>query len=197
MSKIVFNFGVMNAAKTMELLASQYRYDSIGYQTILIKPVQDDRSGRDIVASRIGLSARADLVIGGETPEEVERKLTDLLGENDSDRKVILVDEAQFLSAGVVRIIAYISRKKNINVFSYGLMKTFQNDLFEGSAAWVSEATSLREIKSTCEVCGRKATHNLRLWEGKPMYQGDVVMVGDQEYKSVCAEHYYNFPIRP
>lgn len=195
MSKIVFNYGVMNSAKTMELLASQYRYESIGYQTILIKPAQDDRSGRDVVASRIGLTAKADLVVSDDTPKGFEQKLISIIKEEPNKKKVILIDESQFISPDIVESISWVSRTYDVNVFSYGLMKTFQNNLFDGSAAWVSEATSLHEIKSTCEVCGHKATHNLRLLNGKPVYSGSVVMIGDQEYKSVCAEHYHNFPV--
>ena len=38
----------------------------------------------------------------------------------------------------------------------------------------------------------KKATMNLRMVDGAPVYDGDQIQIGDQEYISVCRYHYTN-----
>ncbi|PWT67859.1 thymidine kinase, partial [Limosilactobacillus reuteri] len=40
--------------------------------------------------------------------------------------------------------------------------------------------------------CDHKATMNLRMVDGAPVYDGDQIQIGDQEYISVCRYHYTN-----
>lgn len=196
MSKILFFYGVMDAAKSAELLMTAYKYKQLGFNTVLIKPVQDTRSGANTISSRVGLSAEADLTIApNDNPEDLCNILTLLAGRYPS-KTIFLVDEAQFIDPVHVHIIASKSRELGINVFVYGLLKTFKNTLFLGSEAWLLEADSIREIKTTCSIpnCGKKATHNVRTVNGIPVYEGEDIVVGDESYFSVCAKHYSNFP---
>lgn len=197
-SKIVFNYGTMNASKSASLLMTHFKYSQLGFNTVLIKPSQDTRSGSDIISSRIGLQERADLVVTPEATNYVLREalLTLVEKEHKPGQTVILVDESQFLTTSAVHEIVSVARQHKASVFSYGLLKDFQNHLFPGSEAWLEESDSFTEIKTTCNVpgCGHKATHNLRLLDGKPVYEGDLIQIGDSEYLSVCAKHYENFP---
>lgn len=196
MSKIIFMYGVMDAAKSAELLMTAYKYQQLGFNTVLIKPSQDTRSGDNIIASRMGLSAVADIVISPETnKEDLDNILTLLLGK-DPHKSIILVDEAQFIDPKNVHYIASKARKLGSSMFAYGLLKTFKNTLFSGSSAWIVESDTIREIKTTCSIegCGKKATHNVRTVDGLPVYEGRDIEVGDAAYFSVCANHYYNFP---
>lgn len=199
MSQITFFFGVMSASKTASLLMTKYKYDSLDFNTVLIKPAEDNRSGVDTVASRIGLKGKADLIITKDmSDDDIASELDRLSNTAGYDGETIyLVDEAQFLSTRAVGVIVAQAYLYEAKVFSYGLLKDFQNKLFDGSQAWIEHASSLQEIKTTCSVpgCGHKATHNLRLLDGKPMYTGEQVMIGDLEYLSVCAEHYYDFSV--
>lgn len=196
MSKILFFYGVMDAAKSAELLMTAYKYKQLGFNTVLIKPVQDTRSGANTISSRVGLSAEADLTIApNDNPEDLCNILTLLAGRHPS-KTIFLVDEAQFLSAENVDIIVSKGRELGVDVFSYGLLKTFKNTLFEGSEAWLLNADSIREIKTTCSIkdCGKKATYNIRTVNNEPVYKGEDIEIGDDSYYSVCANHYYNFP---
>lgn len=197
MSQITFFFGVMSASKTASLLMTKYKYDSLGFNTVLIKPAEDNRSGVDNVASRIGLKGKADLIITKDmSDDDIASELDRLSNTAGYDGETIyLVDEAQFLSTRAVGVIVAQAYLYEAKVFSYGLLKDFQNKLFDGSQAWIEHASSLQEIKTTCSVpgCGRKATHNLRLLDGYPVYTGEQILIGDSEYLSVCAEHYYNY----
>lgn len=199
MSQITFFFGVMSASKTASLLMTKYKYDSLGFNTVLIKPAEDNRSGVDTVASRIGLEGKANLIITKDMSDEDIASELDMFshpaGRDVENETIYLIDEAQFLSSRAVGVIVSQAYFYEAKVFSYGLLKDFQNKLFDGSQAWIEHASSLQEIKTTCSVpgCGRKATHNLRLLDGNPVYTGEQILIGDSEYLSVCAEHYYNY----
>lgn len=193
MSKIVFNYGVMNSSKSAQLLMLLHMYKEKGMKPLLIKPSIDDRNGVTTVSSRVGLSAEADLNI----QDTLTFSMLSYMFSKREYNKAILVDEAQFLSPEIVHIIASYARLNDLSVFAYGLSKTFQNELFEGSGAWIEEADTLNEIKTTCSVpgCERKASRNLRLSDGKAVYSGDTIQIGGEEsYTGVCAKHWINYP---
>ena len=97
---------------------------------------------------------------------------------------VIIVDECQFCSAVQIeqlRRIAY-----DVNVLCYGLLTNFKTELFEGSKRLIEIADSLQEVKSVCN-CGRKASVNARLVNGKITISGAEVLIGAEEsYVSMC-----------
>ena len=59
MSKLYFYYSAMNAGKTTTLLQSAYNYHERGMRTLILTPTLDNRYGEGMVASRIGLKARA------------------------------------------------------------------------------------------------------------------------------------------
>lgn len=195
MSKIVFYFGVMNSSKTAQLLMSHYMYLNKGIRPLLIKPSIDNRDGVITVSSRVGLSYNADFTISKDT--DIEEKLDNYFDNNSNNPKIIMIDEAQFIDPIQAHYIAMYARKHGISVMLYGLLKTFQNKLFEGTQAWIEESDTLVEVKTSCSVngCERKATCNIRLQDGKPIFSGETVQIGGEEsYTGVCANHWYNYP---
>jgi len=194
MSKIVFYYGVMNAAKTAQLLMTHHTYINKGVKPLLIKPSVDGRYGAKTVASRVGLSYEADLVVNEDT--NIVFYLDEYFKKQGYSH-VIMIDEAQFIDPVQARKIALYARENNLSVMLYGLLKTFQNRLFEGSEAWLEECDTIFEIKTSCSVkgCERKATCNMRLQNGKPVFSGDTVQIGGEEsYTGVCANHWHNYP---
>ena len=103
----------------------------------------------------------------------------------DSKPDAIFVDEAQFLSERQVKQLHDIAVTWSIPVLTYGLRSDFLGRLFEGSAALMAHAETLVEIKTICE-CGKKATHVRRYKDGIVCTSGDVVQIGDLEYKPLC-----------
>ena len=63
MAKLYFRHGTMGSAKTLNLLAVAHNYRAQGKRVLVIKPRLDDRFGANIVASRAGLRAEADLMV--------------------------------------------------------------------------------------------------------------------------------------
>ena len=82
----------------------------------------------------------------------------------------------------------------NIPVLAFGLKNDAFNNLFPGSEALLIYADKIEEMKTLCSFCGRKATMNLRISDGQPVYEGAQVQIGgDEAYMPVCRYH-YNHP---
>ena len=111
--------------------------------------------------------------------------------------EAILVDEASFLTKEQVKQLAYIVDKFDIPCWTYGLKNSYiDGELFEGSQALLYYADEIEEIKNVC-YCGRKATMNLRIVNGEPVYNGEIINCGDTKpnsdyYMPVCRKHYYD-----
>jgi len=187
MAKLYFNFAAMNAGKSTILLQSSYNYHERGMQTLLLKPLVDNRSElAEHITSRIGLNAKADCF---QPHEDLESHVNKAHAESPLD--CVLVDEAQFLTIDQVWQLARIADKTRIPVMCYGLRTDFQGELFPGSAALLAIADVVREIRTLC-WCGKKATMNLRIDDsGKAVIQGEQVEIGGNDrYVSLCRKHW-------
>ena len=186
MAKLYFSYAAMNAGKSAILLQAAYNYGEQGMSTLLLKPKVDTRGLTGHIASRIGLSARADLFIA-----ETDLEAHILSVHAETPLACTFVDEAQFLTEDQVWQLARIADDHGIPVMCYGLRTDFQGQLFTGSAALLAIADELREIRTIC-WCGRKATMVLRLGpDGRPVREGEQVEIGGNErYVSLCRRHW-------
>ena len=66
MAKLYFKFGAMGSSKSAQALITKFNYEELGMKVWLIKPSIDTRDGADIIKSRIGLEAKAQII----TPEQ-------------------------------------------------------------------------------------------------------------------------------
>ncbi len=181
MAKLYFKYGTMGSSKTAQALMCRFNYLQKGFEVYLFKPVVDTRgeeNGIPLVKSRIGLKSEC---IEFEKNDNFLYicKQYDILHE----RRIIIVDEAQFLSREQVEQLKEISQ--SVPVLCYGLLTNFKTELFEGSKRLVEIADSLNEIKSVCK-CGRKATINARIVNGKICKDGAEVLIGDETYEGMC-----------
>lgn len=181
MAKLYFYYSAMNAGKTTTLLQSAHNYHERGMRTLILTPALDNRFGEGVVASRIGLKARA-LRFSDENLHELVRADIDERG----DLHCVLVDEAQFLSRNQVWQLGDVVDRLNIPVLAYGLRTDFRGELFEGSRYLLAWADSIDEIKTICHS-GRKATMVVRVDEhGRAVTDGPQVEIGGNErYVSV------------
>ena len=188
MAQLFFRYGAMSSGKSIEILKVAHNYDAQGRKIALMTSSLDDRSGIGTVASRIGLHRDA-------VPVTDEMNLFDYVKENSQNGKIacVLIDEAQFLKKHHVLECARIVDELDIPVMTFGLKNDFQNHLFEGSENLLIYADKIEEMKTICHYCGHKATMNLRVCDGKPVYEGEQVQIGgDESYYPVCRFHYFH-----
>lgn len=193
MKKVIFRYGAMGAAKSANALMTAYNFEEQGLAVVLIKSGVDTRWSVSHIVSRAGGMARQCRVLPPDMP--VFKVIP-----NDEHIDVIIVDEAQFLTAEQVVELVRIADQRDLLVICYGLKNSaIKGELFEGSRALLYWADTIEELKTVCSCCARKATMNLRLKNGIPIYNGDVVVLGDtyekegaEYYVPVCREHYFN-----
>ncbi|WOZ74425.1 thymidine kinase [Limosilactobacillus reuteri] len=186
MAQLFFKYGAMNSGKSIDILKVAHNYEEQGKPVVLMTSGVDDRSGRGIIASRIGLERKVKPIMD-------DTNIYDYV--NKMDRKIycILIDEAQFLKKEHVLQLIKIVDELNIPVMAFGLKNDFRNELFEGSKYLLIYADKIEEMKTICWFCPHKATMNLRIHNGKPVYEGEQVQIGGNEsYYPVCRKHYFH-----
>lgn len=182
MAKLYFRYGVVGSAKTLNLLAVAHNYRQQKKNVCLLKPAVDTRFGRDTIATRAGLSVKADWVI----PEN-----GDIVTPDPKTLSCVLVDEAQFLPIRAVEILHQLAHGKNVPVICYGLRTDFRLELFPAAKRLFELADTIEEIKTTCTDCDKKAVFNLRLRDNCPTLDGPIIDLGcEDKHLPVCANCY-------
>ena len=180
MAKLYFKYGAMGSSKTAQALITKFNYEERGMRVWLIKPAIDDRDGKTVIRSRVGLFAESEVI-------DKEQSLIDTFIKNRSDVNVIIADECQFFTASQIDDLRKIVDDYSIPVLCFGLRTDFLSHLFEGSRRLFEVADSIAEIKTICE-CGSKATVNARLDGNMQIVtEGAQVMIGGNEsYIAMC-----------
>jgi thymidine kinase len=183
LSKLYFRYAAMNAGKSTALLQAAHNYEERGMKVRLFTAAMDNRSGLGLIASRLGLK-RAVETFG---PDTVFNSAW--LGEGVA---CLLIDEAQFLTPEQVRQLHRLAHGHPVPVLCWGLRSDFRGDAFPGSAALLTLADTLEEMKTIC-ACARKASMNLRIdGAGRPVRQGEQVLIGGNDrYRAVCPSCFY------
>ena len=187
MAKLYFKYGAMGSSKSAQALITKFNYEERGMQVWLIKPSVDDRDGADIIQSRIGLNQQAQVIRPGDDIELIfHQKLEAAKAEGAAKLDVIISDESQFFTIEQIDQLRRIVDLDDIPVLCFGLRTDFQTKLFPGSLRLFELADSITEIKTICE-CGKKATVNARIVEGKVVTDGEQVFLGGNEsYIAMC-----------
>jgi len=181
-AKLYFRYGTMNSGKSIEVLRTAHNYEEQGKKVLLLAPAIDNRSGVGIIASRIGMQKEAIIIEENVNVFEIARK---------ERPNCMIIDEAQFLQKHHIWELVAIVDELNIPVIAYGLRADFRGELFEGSYQLLALADKIEEIKTVCWYCDRKATMNMRLQDGKPVFQGQQIFIaGNESYLPVCRKCY-------
>lgn len=189
MSKLYFKYGAMNCGKTTALIQCAHNYEERGMSVVILKPAVDTRDA-DTHTIRSRVASPHHCVPLGENDNPKHALIVGELG-NHRRARAVLVDEAQFLSAWQVKVLAEIA-DAGTPVMCYGLRTDSNGMLFPGSQRLLAIADKLEEIKTICH-CGKKATMVLRIdSDGIPVSGGSQICVGGNEsYVSVCRAHFY------
>ena len=180
MAKLYFKYGAMGSSKTANALITKFNYEERDMKVWLIKPSIDNRDGANIIRSRIGLEAAADVM----TPET---DIFSLFEESHRDCNVIITDECQFFTPEQIDQLRKIVDVYDIPVMCFGLRTDFLTHLFPGSRRLFEVADSITEIKTICS-CGNKATVNARIDEaGNVVTTGSQILIGGNDsYIAMC-----------
>ncbi len=188
MAKLYFRYGVMGSSKSANALMVRYNYEERGQRALMVKPDIDQREGKAIVNSRIGLNYPCIWFdeLHAMSPEEIK------------SYQCIIVDEAQFLTREEVAFLTDVVDDMNVPVICYGLRADFKGDLFPGSEALLAWADIIEEVKTIC-WCGRKATYNARFDEhGTVLKEGEQVVLGaNDKYIGLCRRHWKQGKLGP
>ena len=179
MAKLYFKYGAMGSSKSAQALITKFNYEELGMSVWLIKPGTDTRDGVDVIKSRIGLSATAQVIAPEENIIAAYRKA----GKHD----VIIADEAQFFTPAQIDGLRTLVDEDDLPVLCFGLRTDFLTHFFPGAQRLMELADSLTEIKTVC-ACGRKATVNARIdGRGRIVTEGSQVLLGGNDcYIAMC-----------
>ena len=185
MSKLYFRYSTMGAGKSLDLLKTAYNYEERNKNVLLLTSKFDNRHGLDKITSRVGLSMPA-ISISDSTNIFEYVKLQHSINKYDC----VLIDEVQFLTKEHIWQLTDIVDKLDLNVITYGLRIDYRGEPFEGSCYLMALSDKIEELKTICEF-GDKATMNLRVVDGNPVFEGDQVSIGGNEsYIPVCRKYY-------
>ncbi|WP_417683173.1 thymidine kinase [Pseudidiomarina aquimaris] len=186
MASLYFTYSAMNAGKSTSLLQVAHNYEEREQKVLLLTPAIDDRAGKGMIASRLGIDRSALAFTSG---TDLAALIEARHGQQPID--CVLLDEAQFLTETQVWQLTDVVDRIDIPVMCYGIRTDAFGQAFPGSAVLLAVADKVSEMKTIC-FCGRKATMNLRIDE-----KGDAVKVGEQiaiggndRYISCCRKHW-------
>lgn len=193
MATLRFSFGTMGSGKSTLALQIHHNLTSRDLRGLLLTKL--DREGTQIT-SRLGVSAPAC---------EVSSELDIFaLAVDHAPLSFLVCDEAQFYTVEQCDQLARVVDELDIDVFAFGLITDFRGLLFDGTKRMleIADERVALQVEARC-WCGQRATHNARLVNGRVVYEGETVMVGDTEdepeqplfgdvirYELLCRRHY-------
>lgn len=194
MSKLYFRYSTMGAGKSLDLLKTAHNYEERNKKVFLLTSDLDNRFGKKKITSRVGISREAntftkdtnvfDLVLTSYNPTKSQYEVI------VDKPSCVLIDEAQFLTKEQVWQLTDIVDNLNITVICYGIRSDFLGEPFVGSIYLMTLADKIEELKTVCEF-GDKASMNMRINNGKPVFDGEQVLIGGNDsYLPVCRKYY-------
>ena len=189
MAQLFFKYGAMNSGKSIEILKVAHNYEEQNKPVLIFTSGVDNRDEVGFVSSRVGFRRQAIPIFDH---SDIYATVKDHL----PIPYCVLIDECQFLNEDNIRQLVRIVDELDVPVIAFGLKNDFQNQLFEGSRLMLIYADKIEEMKTICWFCKRKATMNLRVEDGKPVYTGEQIKIGGSEsYYPVCRKCHANPPL--
>ena len=172
--ELVFFTGPMQSGKSTLALQMDYTMSAGGRRGRVF--TCDDRSGRPVVTSRLGL--RRDAVEVTDAFDFWHHVVAALTG--GERLEYLTCDEAQFYRPEHVDQLARIVDDLGLDVYAFGLLTDFRTRIFPGSRRLVELADRLEtlQVAPLC-WCGARGTTNARTVDGYLVTEGDQRLVGD------------------
>ena len=176
--------GVMGSGKTEKLIEIYNKKVKLKKECLVIKNKLDTRHKE--ISSRNGTTIAYDLIIEPENSLSIEYFVR-TKGYFDC----IFIDECQFYRDDLFDILDNMNRNKNLEIFVSGLLYDSNHRFFEVTRKIQNIASNILENYIFCRACGEnQATHVKKMVIGD-----DIILIGDDIYKSVCKGCYENIII--
>ena len=180
----------MGSGKSTLALQIHHNLTEAGQHGLLL--TQLDRM-ESAVSSRLGVAQPAVEV-------DPELDLLDLARnviEEVGSLQFLVCDEAQFFEPRQIDQLAEVVDQLDVDVYAFGLLTDFRGRLFEAAARLLELADRRSELQVEARCwCNRPATHNARLVDGRQVYEGETVLLGDfgpavrVSYELLCRRHW-------
>lgn len=189
MAQLKFFYGTMGSGKTTELLKTSDIYVRKGVEVAIIKPIIDDRNGKQegwgTIESRLVNNLSKKAYYFKDIINEVTNKIP---------FEMLFVDEAQFLTSNDIKELVKYVDVYNIDVYCYGLKNDSTGRMFSGSRELMTIADECIEMKNLCQYdkCKNPANFHLRYIDDIVDRSPIPIMIekGNVTYKSLCRKHY-------
>lgn len=163
----------MGSGKSTQALQIHHNLTSRGLKCMLITQL-DRQDG--VVSSRLGVSASAMILDG--TVDLF--RLISVEHRSGEGLHAVVCDESQFYEPAQIDQLARVVDQLDIDIYAFGLLTSFQGQLFPGTQRLLEMADVRQEIQVEARCwCGARATHNARLVNGRQVYDGELKVVGD------------------
>ncbi|SFK71741.1 thymidine kinase [Geodermatophilus ruber] len=194
-----FFHGPMDCGKSTLALQVDHNQSRQGRRGLLL--TQGDRSAQPRISSRVGLCREA-FEFGPGTDLRLLVRSHWAAGHRVD---YLIVDEAQFLTAGQVDQLAELVDESHVDVYAFGLTTDFRTRLFPGTQRLLEVADDVQRVQ--VEVlcwCGLPGLLNARVVDGALVREGATVVVadtaptpapgeptpGDVHYQVLCRRHH-------
>ncbi len=173
MAELKFFFGTMGSGKSTVALQIRHNLTGRGLECLMITQL-DRQVGK--ISSRLGVSA--DALILDHTVDLF--RVVSLEHRKGAGLHAVICDEAQFYEPHQIDQLARVVDELDVDVWAFGLLTSFQGELFPGTKRLLELADVRSEIQVEARCwCGSRATHNARLVNGRQVYDGALKVVGD------------------
>jgi len=200
MASVYFKFACMGAGKTALACINAFNYEEQGLTPLCISPSLDTRFGNAKEnehglkvgkwESRIKELYRDVFLLP--PYESVIKFITKVSRLQKIKPDVIIIDEAQFLTASQVEELFRVAIYWDIPIICYGLLTTFKTTLFEGSKRLIELGAKLEPIKSV-GTDGKRTVINAKFVNGKIVTEGaDIDIGGDEKYKALTLKDFWD-----
>ncbi len=177
--------GPMFAGKTEELIrrAKRLKYAKQKYQ--VFKPIIDDR-----------YSAKPEIVSHNLLTEEciLIKESREILKYVKDDTEAVIIDEAQFLDSGVVKIADMLA-DRGLRVIVGGLDRDFKGEPFGPMPQLLAIAEFVTKLTAICVKTGMPATRTQRIIDGNPAnFHDPLIVVGASDSYEPRSRHAHEVP---
>ncbi|MDO5754671.1 MAG: thymidine kinase [Tissierellia bacterium] len=177
--KMIIHTGSMFSGKTSSLWKDLNRFSIAGYDTVVFKPVLDERYGRNQITTHDNNTMEAISI------EKVE-DIVSYLEHHETD--IIGIDEIQFLQSKALEVCDVLEDllKKDYTIVVAGLDMDFEAKPFEIMKELMPKADYLNKHHAVCSDCGTDAWVSFRFSNEK-----DRIQIGASEsYRPLCRRCY-------